>query len=133
MAEIVPLAARRASAELADAHEAQSSRRSEAAGDLRFRKSEAGWWPASARNPKAGRSGGEAWASYKGKSRPRKAEICLTRDMGRWQDRKWETLPATIDLHTRRVTASIPEAARVYYLNLIDERGSTISNEHEEL
>ena len=43
-----------------------------------------------------------------------------------------ETLPATIDARTRRVSAKIPEEARVYYLNLVDERGLIVSTQHQE-
>lgn len=74
----------------------------------------------------------EAWAVYERKAAPRKAELCFTRDTGRWQDRKWETLPASIDPGRRRVTAKIPDDARAYYLNLEDERGLIVSTEHLE-
>jgi hypothetical protein len=30
-----------------------------------------------------------------------------------------------------RVSAAVPEGATVWYLNLIDERGLTVSSEHE--
>jgi hypothetical protein len=81
---------------------------------------------------KQGASREEAWAIYTGRTEPRKAELCYTRDTGKWQDRAWETLPAAIDARTRRVTAKIPEAARVYYLNLVDERGLIVSTQHQE-
>ena len=31
-----------------------------------------------------------------------------------------------------RVTATLPEGTRVYYLNLVDERNCVVSTEHEE-
>ena len=31
-----------------------------------------------------------------------------------------------------RVSASLPEGTRVYYLNLFDDRGCVVSTEHEE-
>lgn len=74
----------------------------------------------------------EVWAIYGTKTKPVKAELAFTRDTGKWQDRKWETIPAKIDTNSRRVAASIPESARVYYLNLIDERGLIVSTEHHE-
>ncbi len=40
-----------------------------------------------------GASGEEAWAIYSRQTKPQKAELCYTRDIGRWQDRRWETLP----------------------------------------
>ena len=81
---------------------------------------------------KQGTSTGEAWATYNGKNKPVKAELCFTRDTGRWQDRKWETVPANINRDIRRVAASIPADARAYYLNLADERGLIVSSEHAE-
>jgi hypothetical protein len=61
-----------------------------------------------------------------------KAELCYTRDTGRWQDRTWTTIPADIDWEKRRVRATVPDATRVYYLNLIDENGLIVSTEHRE-
>ena len=59
-----------------------------------------------------------------------KAELNSTSDTGPWQDRKWEAIPAHLD--GTRVSASLPEGTRVYYLNLFDERGCVVSTEHEE-
>ena len=81
---------------------------------------------------KQGISQQEAWATYDKQVTPVKAELPFTRDQGKWQDRKWETIPAKIDVNNRRVTASIPESARVYYLNLVDGRGLIVSTEHHE-
>jgi len=74
---------------------------------------------------------GPAWAVYHAKqAAPVKAELCFTRDTGKWQERKWETIPAAIDARTHRVSATIPEGARVHYLNLVDARGLIVSTEH---
>ena len=81
---------------------------------------------------KQGASAGEVWAVYKQNTRPVKAELCFTRDTGRWQDRTWETAPAFIDSDKHRVSARIPDSARVLYLNLVDERGLIVSTEHIE-
>ena len=81
---------------------------------------------------KQGVSQQEAWAVYSRRAQPAKAELCFTPDTGRWQDRKWETIPAGIDAKSRRVTAKIPETSRVYYLNLVDAQGLIISTEHSE-
>jgi hypothetical protein len=59
------------------------------------------------------------------------AELNVTRDLGRWQDRHWEALPA--DCADGRITAVLPEGTRVYYLNLFDDRGCVVSTEHETL
>lgn len=81
---------------------------------------------------KQGEVGDQCWAVYRRGTKPAKADLCFTRDGGKWQDRKWESLPASIDFKTRRVTATIPETARVYYLNLTDEDGLIVSTEHAE-
>jgi dienelactone hydrolase len=79
------------------------------------------------------RQGGDAggvWAIYKGKRAPARAELCFTLNTGRWQDRKWETVPATIDLKRRRIHARVPAGARAWYLNLVDDQGLIVSTEH---
>ena len=42
---------------------------------------------------KQGTSADEVWATWKGAARPVKAELCYTRDTGRWQDRTWHNDP----------------------------------------
>jgi hypothetical protein len=61
------------------------------------------------------------------------SEECLnyTKDTGRWQDRKWEAIPAHRD--EGRITVTLPAGTRVYYLNLRDKRDCVVSTEHEEL
>jgi hypothetical protein len=81
---------------------------------------------------KQGLSGQSTWAVYANGTAPRAAELCFTRDTGRWQDRKWETIPATIEQKRHRVTAVVPNETRVYYLNLVDEGGRIVSTEHAE-
>lgn len=76
---------------------------------------------------------GPGWADYSRGSRPVKAELCFSRDTGRWQDRKWETVPASIDEKARRVSGVVPDGASVYYLNLVDTAGLIVSTEHVEL
>ncbi len=78
-----------------------------------------------------GREAASVWATYEAPVKIAKAELEYTRDTGRWQDRKWETNPA--DLTAGRVTAALPTGTRVYYLNLIDDRGCIVSTEHEEI
>lgn len=78
----------------------------------------------------AGREGTKAWLTYAAALPIAKAELNYTRDTGRWQDRKWESIPA---LQTDgQVTASLPEGTRVYYFNLFDQRNCAVSTEHEE-
>lgn len=80
---------------------------------------------------KQGTSETEVWATWNQGATPQRAELCYTTNTGRWQDRTWLTIPAEIDPGKRRVRATIPASARVYYLNLIDERGLIVSTEHE--
>jgi hypothetical protein len=74
----------------------------------------------------------EAWASFKSEVLITKAELAYTLNDGRWQERKWESTPAEIDAKTSRVTAKIPAGAKVFYLNLFDERNCAVSTEHVE-
>lgn len=78
-----------------------------------------------------GRVGHQVWATYSGQVPITQAELNYTRDEGRWQDRKWESLPA--DLSADRVTATLPAGTRVYYFNLVDQRDCVVSTEHESL
>ena len=78
----------------------------------------------------SGGEGKEVWANYTAKVPTPKAELNFTRDTGRWQDRKWESIPATVG--AGRVTASLPEGTRVYYFNLFDARDCVVSTEHVE-
>ena len=78
----------------------------------------------------SGRDGTNAWATYNSKSAIVKAELNYTRDTGRWQDRKWESIPA-VDAGGR-VTAGLPEGTRAYYFNLFDDRDCVVSTEHVE-
>jgi dienelactone hydrolase len=78
----------------------------------------------------SGRDGANVWATYSAKVPVTKAELNYTRDVGRWQDRKWESIPA--DLTPDRVSAVLPDSTRVYYFNLYDNRACVVSTEHEE-
>jgi dienelactone hydrolase len=78
-----------------------------------------------------GREGRQVWATFDSAVAVTKAELCFTKDIGPWQKRNWETLPAT--LTGSRVSAELPDGVTVYYLNLFDEREAVVSTEHEEL
>lgn len=79
-----------------------------------------------------GQSEDEAWAKYESRVPITSAELAWTSGTGKWQDRKWEQLPATIDATSGRVTARIPAEAKVYYLNLFDDRKCAVSTQHVE-
>jgi dienelactone hydrolase len=72
-----------------------------------------------------------AWTIVASKSAIAKAELLFTRDTGTWQKRAWQAVAAKVE--DGKAYAVLPEGARVYYLNLTDERGLTVSTEHEEL
>jgi len=79
-----------------------------------------------------GRDGNQVWATFDSQCEIKKAELNVTRDLGKWPDRKWDALPAQLDA-TGRVTATLPEGTTVYYLNVFDARDCVVSTEHEEL
>jgi hypothetical protein len=74
--------------------------------------------------------GPNASARYRTKVVIKKAELCYTKDLGKWQDRNWEAIPAKIE--SDRISAEIPVAAKVWYFNLFDERDCVVSTEHIE-
>lgn len=81
---------------------------------------------------KQGHSADEAWATFQSDVPITKAELCFTRATGKWQDRQWDQIPAVIDTQTTRITAQIPADAKVFYLNLFDDRNCAVSTEHVE-
>ncbi len=80
---------------------------------------------------RTGREGHQVWATFSNPTSVVRAELNLTRDHGRWQDRQWEAIPAAVNQN--RVSAKLPDGARVFYFNLYDDRGCVVSTEHEEL
>ncbi|MBS0267257.1 MAG: dipeptidyl aminopeptidase, partial [Planctomycetes bacterium] len=82
---------------------------------------------------KQGRQESAVWMTYETVVPIEKAELNYTLDSGRWQDRKWESIPATIDAKTGRVTAQLPAGVTVYYFNVFDNRQCAVSSPHEEL
>ncbi len=81
---------------------------------------------------KQGHTADEAWATFHSEVPITKAELCYTSANGKWQDRQWDQLPAEIDVKTNRITAKIPADAKVFYLNLFDDRNCAVSTEHVE-
>ena len=77
-----------------------------------------------------GQNENELWATFKSEVPITTAELNFTLDSGRWQDRKWEQAPATIDAEKGRVSAQIPADAKVFYLNLFDDRNCAVSTQH---
>jgi len=87
--------------------------------------------PALCRITSQGRDGDGVWATYEAEVPIAKAELCFTRDTGKWTDRAWDATPA--ELANGRATATLPEGVACYFLNLTDDRGLVISTEHEEM
>jgi len=82
-----------------------------------------------------GTAGDRTWVTWRGGRVIRTAELCFTGAAGRWQDRLWETQPATIeataaDATEGRASAVIPAGATAWYLNLVDDTGLVVSGEH---
>ena len=80
-----------------------------------------------------GRGDRDVWATFDAAAKIAHADLNFTKDEGAWQKRKWETIAATLIPDEHKVTAKLPEGVRVYYLNLVDDRGLIVSTEHEEL
>jgi hypothetical protein len=81
-----------------------------------------------------GSAGTTTWVTWRGGLPISSAELCFTTAAGRWQDRLWETEPATIHPTAGgtegRANAIIPAGATAWYLNLVDEAGLVVSGEH---
>jgi hypothetical protein len=82
---------------------------------------------------RSGRQGLDVWAVFATGAPITKTELNYTTDTGQWQNRKWETIPAELDVKAGKVSARLPEEATVYYFNLVDNRDLVVSSEHEEL
>jgi hypothetical protein len=60
-----------------------------------------------------------------------KAELNFTADTtSPWPKREWKNLPAIIKGNT--ITATLPPEAKIYYVNLFDDRDCVVSTEHAE-
>ena len=81
----------------------------------------------------SGREGSCAWVGFESPASIRKAELNYTTDAGKWQERRWKTIPADLDTKNKRASIVLPKETAVYYFNIIDERDLAVSSEHEEL
>lgn len=80
---------------------------------------------------KQGRIKDTVWVRYKSAVPIKKAELIFTQDTGNWVDRKWEACAARIK--DGLVSATIPQNAAAYFVNIIDDRDYTVSSEHVEI
>jgi dienelactone hydrolase len=78
-----------------------------------------------------GRENNEVWVKFKSQNPVATAELTFTKQTGKWQDRLWETAPATIEAQAGAAKATLPEGVAVYYFNLFDEKGRAASSEHQ--
>jgi dienelactone hydrolase len=79
------------------------------------------------------RDGATASVSFESQVPLLKAELNYTTDNGPWQKRSWKTVPAALDMNTKRAFVAIPPNTTVYYFNIVDERNLVVSSEHENL
>jgi dienelactone hydrolase len=75
---------------------------------------------------------GRDWATFESTAPIVKAELNFTKATGNWKERKWETMPATLDAAQKKISAAIPTGTTVHYFNLVDEHGLVVSTEHIE-
>lgn len=76
-----------------------------------------------------GREGDRVWMTVESDTPLESAELLFTADSDEhWPDREWLTAPA--EIRDGRVSAVLPAGARVYFLNVTDERGLVASGEH---
>ncbi len=86
--------------------------------------------PRAARVTGQGVKEGRAWVRFSGGPGIQRAELAFTRDSGKWQERKWEVVPA--ELRGGRASAAVPDGATAFYLNLFDGEGRVVSGEYAE-
>lgn len=76
--------------------------------------------------------GGRLRAPFAAKVPVVAGHLHYTTDTGKWQDRQWTTVPATITSHA--VSGALPKnRPLVAYLSVTDRRGAMVSTEHVEL
>jgi dienelactone hydrolase len=80
-----------------------------------------------------GRDGRTVWAVCEAARPLTRAELCTTRALGHWTDRKWTITPARIDAATGRIEADLPRRANAWFLNVFDDRNCVASTPHGEL
>ena len=80
-----------------------------------------------------GQEPGKAWAVAESQYPIVSAELIYTKAEGKWQDRLWESMPATLDAKAPqfRAEAALPEGVTVFYFNFTGETGLAVSSEHE--
>jgi len=67
-------------------------------------------------------------AAFKSQTPIVQVELNFTTNPGPWLERHWESHPA--ELGVEEISAEVPAATTSCFLNLVDERGCTVSTEH---
>ena len=80
-----------------------------------------------------GLEGGRMWTAFSGNRPVKRAELCYTRALGHWTDRKYNVTPARVDPEAARAEAAIPPDTSVCFLNLYDDSDCVVSTEHVEV
>lgn len=71
---------------------------------------------------------GAASLSFQFATTIKKAELNYTKDLGIWQERRWETIPASLSGNSAK--AKLPDGTQAYFFNLTDDRGLTVSSRY---
>ena len=79
-----------------------------------------------------GRNRHVAWVKYESQSKVVSAVLNYSSDSGKWSERKWQSIPC-LTSDGGKVTVTLPDAAKFYYINLTDERGLLVSSEYDEI
>jgi len=79
------------------------------------------------------REGDHAQVTFESGVEIASAELNYTLDHGVWQERRWQTLAASLDQSGNRATATLPVGTTAYFFNIIDARKLVVSSEHEVL
>ncbi|MCP4639288.1 MAG: prolyl oligopeptidase family serine peptidase [bacterium] len=75
-----------------------------------------------------GRDEAAAWARFQGERKPVGAKLVYTTDPKDWVACEWPSVDAAIDKERGTISAPLPEGWRVYFFNLVDADGLTVSS-----
>jgi cephalosporin-C deacetylase-like acetyl esterase len=79
-----------------------------------------------------GCAGRTAWVQFETTIPLARAELNFTADDGPWEKRNWQSLPATLHAADGGAMATLPDGARFFFFNLMDERDLVVSSGMED-
>lgn len=79
-----------------------------------------------------GGNGDKVWAVCEGARPIVRAELCATRALGHWTDRRWNVYPTRFDAATGRIEAELPPRATAWFFNVVDDRNCVVSTPYSE-